>query len=285
MNKIYGAVLALIIAFATSGCIETQMLVTVNEDGSGEIEERILMNGMVAGMLKGMSESMSMEGEEGGSDEAKTTFELFKKSEVIERAEKMGTGVKLVSYEKVETSAGTGYNAYYSFDDINTVRVNQNPGSSMPDMPGEESGSSEEEEFVLFQFTPGSPARLLITPPTNESKGSAEVSEDEDSGEDSGEDSDEGIMGFEQMKELFRGMRVRVAVKINGDIQETNAMFVDGSTITLMDFEFDKLLDNPEIMKQLENADNMSPAAAQELMKDIPGVKFDIANEISVTFD
>lgn len=288
MNKTLMMILYVVLGLTVTGCIETQMLVTVNSDGSGTIEERMLMSKMVIGMLEGMGDAFKQEGEESASDEAaaeepKEPFSMFSEKDVAERAAKMGAGVKLVSYEEVESSTGKGYAARFAFDDINAINMDQNPGSALPDMPGEETSAEEKEERVHFQFTPGSPARLVITPFIDEEEVEEEIEEvpeDEDSGE-----SGEGDMEFEQMKEFFRGMRMSLAVKVNGDIEETNAQFVDGSTITLIDFNFDQMLDNPEAMEALEKSDQMSPAAAQELLKGIKGIKFDIDDEIVVTFD
>ncbi len=287
MNRVFYTVLLAMLGLTVSGCIETQMLVSVNSDGSGTIEERMLMNKMVIGMLEGMGDAFKVEGEEEDSDEPveqAEPFSMFSEDDVAERAEKMGAGVKLVSYEEVESATGTGYSARFTFDDINAINMDQNPGSALPDMPGEEQSAEEKEERIHFQFTPGSPARLVIKPFIEEEEIEEEITEDMPEDEQSDEPG-ESDMEFEQMKELFRGMRMTLAIKVNGNIEETNAQFVDGSTITLIDFNFDQMLDNPEALKVLEKSEEMSPAAAQEVLKGIEGIKFDIDDEIVVTFD
>ena len=52
-------------------------LVTVNSDGSGTIEERMLMSKMVIGMLEGMGDAFKVEGEEGDAVEEETDECMF----------------------------------------------------------------------------------------------------------------------------------------------------------------------------------------------------------------
>ena len=286
MKRVYTVFFAVLLGVLTSGCIETHMLITVEKDGSGTVQERVVMNNMVVGMMQGMANSM------GGEDtETEAPDELFSREDVLEQAAEMGEGVELVSFEEVKEAAGTGYVAVFSFDDINTLRVKQDPGESMPTMPGEseeeEPMDEEENEHIFFAFEPGSPARLTITPPDmkegeEEEEVDMEVEVEEEEGEAEGEIQ---LGGFEQMAQFMRGMHVSMVVHVRGDIVETNAQYAEGSKITIMDIDFDKLIDDPEKLKELEAAENKGPAAVQELLKDIPGMKVDVSEDIFVTFN
>ncbi|MDT8324528.1 MAG: hypothetical protein RRA94_10470, partial [Bacteroidota bacterium] len=174
MKRTFGMIAILGLALLVSGCIETTTLIRVNKDGSGTVEETVKMNKMVVGMMTGMASSMQdafkSEGaeESAASDDAPTPEDepMFSEEKARAQGEKMGPGVELLSYEDIDDKASTGFTAVYSFENINELRVNQNPGASMPSMPGEtESEEGEDEEFVLFAFSPGSPAQLEITPP------------------------------------------------------------------------------------------------------------------------
>ncbi len=288
MKRNFGILAVLGLALLFGGCIETNTLIRVNKDGSGTVSETVKMNRMVYGMISGMAGSMkeafNAEGEEGAeADEPPKDEPPFSEEKAREQAEKMGAGVELRSYEDIKDNASIGYVAEYSFDNINELRVNQNPGAAMPSMDGESEGEEgEDEEFVLFSFTPGSPARLEITPPQGEEEEEVEV---ETEGSEEEQAAEEGMGGFEQMKELFRGMRMRIALAFEGSIEETNASYVDGNTVTLIDMDFDTILDNPDALKQLEASEKMSPAEAKEVLHGIPGIKFDTAEHIVVTFD
>lgn len=275
----------LVVTLSMVGCIETQMLVTVRSDGGGSIREHVQMKSEMVAMLR----QMTMSFQAAFSDDDETPAEppapkeFFSEEEIRQNAEKLGSDVRYVSHEMIDDGRKMGYVALYEFDDINTVHVNQNPGASMPEMGGDVGGVDSEEEFVLFSFTPGSPARLIIRPPSDEEDENemTEWADDEDSDADGEEESAEG---FDQMVEFLRDMRVLVQVAVEGGIVESNATHVDGNVITLMDIDFNKLLDDPDKLKQLEKAETMSPAAAKALLKDIPGLRVEVEDEVFVSF-
>ncbi len=285
MKRIYTVFFSVLLGVLTTGCIETHMLITVEKDGSGTVQERVVMNNMVVGIMQGMAKSM------GGEDvENEAPDQLFSREKALDQAAEMGEGVELVSYEEVSDASGTGYVAVFSFTDINTLRVKQDPGESMPTMPGEaeeaEPVEGEENEHIFFAFEPGSPARLTITPPETDEEEEEEI-ETEVEVEEEAEDAENQIQlgGFEQMAQFMRGMHVSMVVQVRGDIVETNAQFVDGPKITIMDIDFDKLIDDPEKLKELEAAEEKGPAAVQNILKDIPGMKVDVSEDIFVTFN
>lgn len=285
MKRFVTVIFAALLGVLTTGCIETQMLVTVDNDGSGTVEERVVMNKMMVGMMKGMAQSMG--GEEG---EKKENGAMFTREDVEDQAAKMGEGVKLQSFEEIDDASGTGYVAVFSFEDINSLRVKQDPGESMPTMSGEEDESAgameDPDEFIYFAFEPGTPATLVITPPKDDEPAEEEMEQEMEMEQDSeGEDQQMQMGGLEQMAQFMRGMRISLAVQVDGKIVETNAQYVDGSKVTIMDIEFDKLIDNPEKLKELEAAEGKGPAAVQELLKDVPGMKIDIANNIRIVFN
>ena len=295
MHRIFLPVL-LFTALVFGGCIETQLLVTLRTDGSGTIHETIRMKKdlgeMFQAMAMGMKEGLEEAGMEGTEGEAATPsddalagslLEMFNEDEIRAHAEKMGTGVRYVTHEMIDTDEHAGYRAEYAFDDINAVRVSQDPGANLPEFPGNESEGETEDEQVAFSFTPGSPAQLIIRPPQDDEETATEADAAPETDEGAAPE-EESAEGMEQMKEFFRDMRLVVRIAVDGKIQKTNASFVDGSTVTLMDLDFNTLLDNPEFFKQMENADAMGPSAVMEMMKKIPGLKVETEKEITVTF-
>ena len=53
------------------------------------------------------------------------------------------------------------------------------------------------------------------------------------------------------MKPFLSEMSFSVAVKVDGSISNTNASFVDGNTITVMDFDMGKILDNNDLFTKV----------------------------------
>ena len=145
-------ILVLTVVILLSGCLQSRTVVTVETDGSGTIEERFLMQNQIVQMLAGMSEQES--------------FSILDREELERGAADFGQGVTLETAEEVSTEWGSGYRAVYTFEDINRLRVNQNPSEDIPaddaEMPG---GPPEATEYIQFRMSPGSPASLEIIMP------------------------------------------------------------------------------------------------------------------------
>lgn len=213
-------------------------------------------------------------------------MEMFTEETIRSAAENMGAGVRYDNHEMIDTPEHTGYMATYVFDDVSTVNVSQNPMSKVPDMPGMTSSEGEDgDELVAFRFTPGNPATLVIRPPQDlNDDGDEEPASDEGVSETDEQDIEEGEEGMEQMKEFLRDMRMLLQVRVEGGITSTNATYVEGSTVTMMDINFNTLLDDPERFKELEKAENAGPEAMKALLKSIPGLRVETEEEVSVSF-
>ena len=302
-----------------TGCIETHLLVTVKKDGSGTVRETVKMKKDLGPMMQAMAMSMKegleasgMEVEESETSQdappdapppdapspvappmddgaaMPSVLDMFNEEDIRQGGSRMGSGVRYVSHEMIDNDEHAGYVAVYAFDDINTVYVDQNPTAAMPEMPGADGAEGEAEddkELVAFRFVPGNPAQLTIRPPRDADKDESEAGQAETEQTADGQAPEaEGAEGMEQMREVFRDMRMTVQIVVDGDIQKTNASFVDGSTITMVDVNFNVLLDDPELLKQMEKMGDADPAVAMEMMKKIPGLRVETAEEVSVTF-
>jgi hypothetical protein len=79
-------------------------------------------------------------------------------------------------------------------------------------------------------------------------------------------------------------MKFSYKVKVDGKITETDADNAEGSTVTIMEMDFDKIMENPEGFKNLENIQGENSDAAVKAMKDLEGVKIDLKERITVKF-
>jgi len=273
-NKILG-LLAATAALLLGGCIDMTTVVHVAPDGSGTVEERVLMKKKVAEMMKSMSQA---EGPEEGKAEESP---LLDREELAKAAEAMGPGVKLVSAEPLETDKGVGYIARYAFEDINKLRLNQNPGQHAPSEDGPPEGKKDEP--IRFVFEPGPEPVLIIQPPQKEESGQEEGEAGTDAAaeaeEEEGEDSQMAMM---MMQQMFDGLRIRIQVETETDILKTNATFHDGRTVTVMSLDFGKLLADPAKLKAFADSGADSVESAKKLMQDIPGIEVDLNPEIRI---
>jgi hypothetical protein len=262
-------VVLLMLTLALMGCFESIVLLRVNKNGSGTIEETVVISDAFMELMK------SFGGEEEGEEEEE---DLIDEQELTDKAASMGEGVRYVSAEPVKTERGSGYKAIYSFSDINDVRINQNPGENVspPPVGGEE--EDPVEEWLRFNFSGGRTPTLEIIYPQD-----LEMEQEEESAE--GEvDMESNPDMMDMMRELYQDMHIRIAVEVDGQITETNANYVDGSTVTLMDIDFAKILEDEEKFKELMSANPETVEEMKELVKDNPGIKVEIEEKIRIRF-
>src|SRR6202000_2722115 len=116
------------------------------------------------------------------------------------------------------------------------------------------SGKSKKEPLT-FHFAKGAPAELTISMPQPEVK-------TPEGQQQSGEALD---MAMQAMKQIFKDMKITVAVEVQGAIQETNAEYHDGSRVTLVEMDFNKLIENPDKLKTLAQQNPQTLQASKEL--------------------
>jgi hypothetical protein len=270
---------AALVLFA--GCIETEIIVILRPDGSGKVVEKILIRKDVKRQLYTMVESLTpgMKPDSGAGPGDSSSF--FNESGLREKASAMGEGVEFVSVEPFETGEAEGYRALYSFKNIGTLRINQNPGESVPLNSHVDGGAVR--EFVTFEFSPGPPAVLTVSTPSVEPAHAADSSGVRGTPQEDKLDEAEKE-ALEQAKQMFEGFRLAVMLQIEGKILRTNASFVKGNRITLLDMDFGKLLKSPDRLARFAQVNPRTIEEAKEIVKDVPGIKIDLNEKIEVTF-
>ncbi len=256
---ITGAAVLVLMMGALSGCLTAETEIFVKKDGSGTVTETIMMKAEIVEMLA------NIRGEE--------DYSLLNEEELTEKAGNMGPGVEFVGAEPAARGGFTGYTATYRFDNIENLRLNQNPGDDLPD---EASDSGSVEEIVRFAFEPGNTGTLtiLLPGPETEESGSAAVEVPE-------EEQQQFIEGFQS---LYNDMKISMKVTVDGNITRTNAVFREGRSITLMEIDFSKIAGDPEKVRMLAQYQPETLEGLKKLMAEVPGMKAELKEEISVTF-
>ena len=232
--------------FLVSACLDVDMKIKVKPDGSGTIEEQVLLSNDVVDMLSSFGEV--------DSEGNKETFEIYNEEELRSKAIEIGEGAKFIGGEKISADGKQGYRAVYEFPDITKIRVNQSPDSKLPEGTVDDGESDENGEFITFNFSKGNPAILKINLP-----------------------------GMEEMFiEMMKDFRMNMEVEIEGDIVETNAAFRDGSKITLLLMDFKKLFEMPEKLKEFKKLKPNSYKEAEKFFHDIPGFKIELKETVNV---
>ena len=266
MHKPLRFLLAAAAAIALAGCIDTQTTITVKADGSGTIEKTIILSKHLPELMQSMGNK---------DDPAKIAAGMLNEQGLKAGAARMGTGVSFVSATKVSSPKGDGYKAVYSFKDINAVKISQNPTTDLT-MPGVPTTNAVDKESFAFTFKKGSPASLSIAfPKTDASATSAAAS-------GAPQNADEKMMA--KIKELYADMRVVLAIAVDGSITATNASYVSGSTVTIVDMDFGKVIANDAVYTKLKGMQGQSMAEVRKVVKAVPGIKVEDKDPVTISF-
>jgi hypothetical protein len=247
------------------GCIQVSTVIKVKPDGSGTIEETVVY-------VQELKATPEMASPGKGAKE----FKLFNEVELKKKVGEMGEGVTYISGKKITTDEGEGYQAIYAFKDVGKLKFNQNPGEKVPG--GGPGGPGEKEEFITFQFIKGTPATLIIKMPV------AELNEGEKTAPPKVEEGSQDATTMDKMKEIFKDMKASMAVEMQGTIVETNATYREGSKLTLMEVDFDKMLEDEEKFNKFAQAEPETWGEIKKLSKDMAGIKIELNEKVTIRF-
>ncbi len=272
---------ALFVPLLLAGCVSSDTVIKVNLDGTGEVIQTTLLSSEMMSQLTAVMQAMaqSMGAKENGSDSPKPA-DLFTEKEARQRAATMGEGVTFVSSRKIQTDRAEGMEATYVFKDVTQLRLSAKPSTFSPQGLGAASKSLGEDTSFRFSKLPNGHALLTVvfhqvktepqeTPaPPVEPATPKEVSPEQ----------------IEQIKKLFAGLRVRMVVEVQGDLIETNSLYVDGSTVTLFEMDFAQLLSNEAKLRELAAVKNPSLEEARTLLAGLAGFKVNLTPELKIEF-
>lgn len=251
-----------------TGCFTFETVINLNPDGSGTVEQVFTIQGPMLEMMAFFS------------DESGNPPDLCDEASLEAEAESFGEGVVLTSAERIEEENQMGCHAFYAFDDINTLTIDQDPGSKMPEgaeMDEEEAVEEDDGQNVRFSFTPGSPATLAILMP-QEFEGAPD-------NEDALADSSQREMQLQMMREMLQGAKMTLSIQVAGTIAETNATYRDGSTISLMRMDFDALLADEGQLEYMMDANPQNLDEVKALLENISGIEMETQEEVQVRFE
>lgn len=258
-----------------TGCLQVNTTVNLNKDGSGTIEETVIMKDAVINMVKEFAASFDSTNSE--------EFEMFKEDELISKAKNYGDGVKYLSGEKVKVKGYQGFKAVYSFSDINKIKINPSPENKVPF--GDDLGEDETatmDDLLKFDFNKGNPSTLVINFPKHEE----DKSEAEETNEESTEFEDSTFTEETEQKmiEMFDGMKINVSFNFNNSIKETDASFVDGNKITLLEVDFSEVIKHKDVLEKLQNSKPETMEQFKEVIGDLPGIKVEFKEKVTIKF-
>jgi hypothetical protein len=241
-----------LVALLLTGCVESDVRIFVKPDGAGRITETLLMG-----------KDLLMVG---GKPLEKTT--PMSDFQIKQKIEAYGGQVRLVSNEGILTDKSIGYKVVFEFDDINKFKYLMK-------------GHKGKDISFGFKFTQGDPSVLLITnnydlfaddlkEKTPEEKNAQEVLANDPRYKDL----------MKKMAELLANARITISVELGGKILDSNALYREGSVISLIDMDFNLFLPSDHFETLMS-----SQATKDEFMNMcVPGFKMDYQKEITVQY-
>ena len=246
-------------ALSLTACLNSSTLVKLKPDGSGTVEQTTLMN-MAA--LKGMMPAGAGQTPQGP---------MMNKADLERTAQRMGKGVRLVSTEQVKGDKGfEGTKAIFAFDDINQIQISQDPGGDS--VPG--GGKSEQPVKFAFMRNPSGTSTLTINF-NDKPVGDAAAKPEMPQGADMPDLTNPMMMNM--IKTMFDGFKINIGLEVVGTIVKTNAEYVTGPHLTLLEMDMAALLADEAKLKALQG--KIGPGASfsevKPYLKDIKGIKID----------
>lgn len=262
-------ILAFLVATTTlTACLNSTTVVKVKPDGSGTVEQTTLIN---TAALKGM---MPGAANQGGAP-------AINREELERTAARMGKGVRLVSAEKATGDPGfEGTKAIFAFDDINQIQISQDP--AMSGGTSRQSTAPTADDPVKFNFTRGATSSTLtINYIDRAPAGSAQPNP---AGKGDMPDLTNPMM-MNMLKTMFQGFKINIGLEVVGNIVKTNAEYVSGPRITLLEMDIAELLSDEAKLRALQGkiGPDASLSSVKPYLKDIKGIKID-GPSISVEF-
>ncbi len=269
--------------FLFSGCIQDNTVINIKPDGSGTIEETVLIGNAFIDMMQGLTGGASGPGTQDQAEQKpKPVRDESIITEMIDKAKadakEFGEGVKFMSAKPVKTQTASGYTATYSFDDISKITLNQNPGKKTPGESKKDPAASK-NDTIKFAFKKGPVSRLSIAMPPPRT-GDKEHSKEETPRKDQVDDPN----AVEMLKSMFKDMKVSIVLNVVGDIIGTNATYRNDKKITLIDMDFGKLINDLELLKKINQAQPQSVEEVKAMVKGIEGLKLEFTNPVTVDF-
>jgi len=253
-------------------------VVSVKKDGSGSVFDVVFIGKGLQQMIQQMSASMC------GEATVQSANPLMDIEKYKAQAATMGEGVRFISAKELKKTDGTtGVGVVYAFEDIRKLKI-----SSDPDIPGQTEGQAgKKSNPITFDFARDHGPKLIINLPQSDNGKKPKSSEMPPVATQ--ELPSEQLA---QMKQMFDGFRVRIMVKVDGEIARTNASYVQIDTqskkkqlVTLLDMNIGEIMKDEETFKKLAAMGKIQDMeTAAEKLKGIPGLKIETTKRVEVEF-
>lgn len=257
------------LAALASGCISVETVIRVKADGSGTVTETVTMN------PEAVANAIATSGQAGAKDKP-PDFGLGPLDDAAlakARAATMGEGVTFVSADPIDTKTARGLTVVYAFRDVGKLMVSQRPNTRLG-LP-----SARADQQIRFAFERNHSGTSVLTVRMRDPLASPRPAASP------GPKPDANPAAMAMARQIFQGMRLRLAVEVDGKIAKATSAWVDNATVTLLDVDFGVLVQDEAKLNQLRAASTGgSLDDLKQVLKDVPGIKINVEPEVRIEF-
>jgi hypothetical protein len=237
-----------------AGCFQGQRVITVNADGSGTIVDTLTFGEQLKAMMAAAADK------DKGTEKEKAA------------AAAMGPGVTFVSQEK--NPDGSGFKTSYAFKDISKIKVEISPGPDSGESKGEQKDKSEPLNF-RFARQGGKSVLTVVQPQPKKTDAQAKPPEGMQ---------EMAMSMWTMMKGMMKGLKLKTVLEVNGKIAKATSPYVQGSSVTLLEMDFDQITADDANFKKFTQAGDDPSTMNPKALQGIKGMKINPDQEVVVEF-
>jgi hypothetical protein len=256
-------VLVAVCAVSLTGCLNTSTVIRVAPDGSGSLEQTLLFN---AKSIENAFAGMGLKPSGKSASQSNPVDENMMK----EAAEQLGNGVTLVSVTPVKQPSGfEGVTARFRFDDITKLNTED---VLMPGPAKEAAGDANNR--VTFAMTRTLGGTSILTATFNELPGRVKDKNAPKSGKGGAPDLNDPELR-QVVKALVKGFRIGFDLEVIGQVVRTDAEYVTGKRITLVEIDVEQLMLEGKKLNSLDKVlgPDTSIAELRPYLREVKGLK------------
>src|SRR5688500_2998641 len=263
----------LVMAALSTGCLRMTYTLNLKPDGSGTIVQTVGMSkDALASMMGVLAAALEVKDVPAGGTGA-TPF--MTEPELKAAAAAMGTGVRFVSVKPIADDKLEGQTATFAFDDIRQLKFGLLSGFGSLGGPAPAKGFPADADIGVKFERQGAESVLVLTMPEMEDIGAKQEAAKAlppPSVEKLPAVPDVPPEVAKMVQEMFNGFYVEIAVNLEGKIVSTDAPFVDGTKILLMQMDFGELMKTAKGLQEIAGRLDTLPENLEDMFE-MPGLK------------
>ena len=293
-SRLFALIGSLVVAFSFSGCFESTNSITINNDGSGSVEEIVAVSPQMLAMMAGFGDVGKQltpgDAKPDGDKPAPKAAPKAPANPLMDRAQwekhaaKMGAEVKLASVTPYKSASGfEGVKVSYTFPDVRKIKLNIDEdviSGMMGDNPIAQDALKEakKKERPPMTFSLEGKKLTINMPGNLEGLNLGDINKLAGEG---GKEIDPSQLAM--AKAMFAGMKMAWTVKCAGGIAKTDAEVVDGAAVTLVSMDFAEFFDLDNIKKlQAVSGEKVEMEKVRAVLKTIKGLKAETKPKVEI---